>query len=427
MANALRAFMMSILRPIIWCIHRLPHRGRLQPEHARRIRNGDVEQALGPHLLSRTPLLSAGTTLELKDFIRDLKLTTNSSTVGKLIISRFQLRKSKRLPFRHEYVVLFVESKGVEYIIRIDRLGNLGSLTKGVRWHMGSFGIGGYSKDCVHIEEASSELGRLLKEDPAGSNILADLHHWSSVIQIKEDCVDLRKAAANLLNEINYKMQCSERYLLQQIIDLYDISSNPSFGLIASNQARFRAFEKATLKKLPDSIPDLLMQYFRVYSRRRIGLHDTALRGSFALLGLNESKNTKWRDPISHYRVLSAVSRYPLTLLDLSHRLEVLSKAWPAYNLITTNCNLIVMYLSALKLAGTRFLKSALKHDAEFSASITSSPSSEEHKPRPRRSLSTGGLPAEIQLGAEKDNFLPIPTSQDRQHDRKRAYSITCV
>ncbi|KAL5637932.1 hypothetical protein ACGC1H_002262 [Rhizoctonia solani] len=219
-------------------------------------------------------------------------------------------------------------------------LGNLGSLTKGVRWHLGSFGIGGYSKDCVRIESADSDAGRLLKNDTAGSSVLADLHHWSSIAKDKEDSMNLWKAAANLLHDTSYRMSNSERHLFKQFMDLYDISSDPCFGLSASNRARFKAFEQLTLRKLPDSIPDLLVQYLRVYSGRKLQLHDPVMRGMFALLGLRKSKSTDRRDPLFHCRVLSAMSRHPLTLLDLSYRLEVLSKAWPAYNLVTTNCEL---------------------------------------------------------------------------------------
>ncbi|CAE6470318.1 unnamed protein product, partial [Rhizoctonia solani] len=197
--------------------------------------------------------MTAGKSLTLEEFVKTLKLEDSSRTIGKLVVSRFQLRKSKRLPFRHEYVLLFVQSDGVEYIIRVDRLGNLGSLTKGVRWHLGSFGIGGYSKDCVRIEEVRSDAGWLLKNDVAGSCVLADLHHWSSIVENKEDNINLSMAAINLLNDINHALNNSERHLLQGFMDVYDISLDPCFGLTASNRARFRAFEQETLRKLPNS------------------------------------------------------------------------------------------------------------------------------------------------------------------------------
>ncbi|CAE6406777.1 unnamed protein product [Rhizoctonia solani] len=175
----------------------------------------DIEQGLGVHSPNQTPvaIMTAGTALTLETFIETLRLEASSSAVGELVVSRFQLRKSKRLPFRHEYVILFVQSEGVDYIIRVDRLGNLGSLTKGVRWHLGSFGIGGYSKDCVRIESADSDAGRLLKNDTAGSSVLADLHHWSSIAKDKEDSMNLWKAAANLLHDTSYRMSNSEQNL----------------------------------------------------------------------------------------------------------------------------------------------------------------------------------------------------------------------
>ncbi|KAH7345633.1 hypothetical protein B0J17DRAFT_728836 [Rhizoctonia solani] len=306
------------------------------------VRIADVEQSPGvdPPNHSLNNIITAGKSLTLDAFIRALKLEASSSTTGELVIARFQLRKSKRLPFRHEYVLLFLESRGVDYIIRVDRLGNLGSLTKGLRWHLVSFGIGGYSKDCVRIEEADSEAGRLLRNDAAGSNVLADLHHWSSIIKNKEDCIRLWKAATSLLKDINFGMSNSESSLLQQFMDAYDASSDPCFGLTTSNRTRFQAFEGAILRKLPDSIPDLLVQYLRVYAGQKLEFDDPAVRGTFALLGLSNNKHMNRKNPLFHCRVLVALSRPPLTLLDLSHRLEVLAKAWPAYNLVTTNCEL---------------------------------------------------------------------------------------
>lgn len=66
-------------------------------------------------------LLSPGV-WSLDKFVDLIKSASNSSTmIGQLLVRRVELRKSKRLPFRHEYVLVFVESEGRIYVIRLDR------------------------------------------------------------------------------------------------------------------------------------------------------------------------------------------------------------------------------------------------------------------------------------------------------------------
>ncbi|CAE6456650.1 unnamed protein product [Rhizoctonia solani] len=204
---------MHLLRALPRSFSNLSNRHHISKDEGRVRIRGKLNPQSYVNSMLRIPIdiISPGTSLTLGAFIEALKLQANSSSIGKIVVSRFQLRKSKRLPFRHEYVLFFIESGGNNYVIRVDRLGNLGSLTKGMRWHLGSFGIGGYSKDCVRIEKVDSDAGRLLKCDTAGSSVLADLHHWSSILKNEEYYTSLWKAAANLLQDIDYRMNKSER------------------------------------------------------------------------------------------------------------------------------------------------------------------------------------------------------------------------
>lgn len=66
-------------------------------------------------------LLAPGVALSLQDFAHRLKSGSSSSTIGQLEIQRVELRKSRRLPFRHEYVLVFVEIQECMHVIRLDR------------------------------------------------------------------------------------------------------------------------------------------------------------------------------------------------------------------------------------------------------------------------------------------------------------------
>ncbi|KAJ1302052.1 hypothetical protein OPQ81_000886 [Rhizoctonia solani] len=71
-----------------------------------------------------------------------------------------------------------------EYLVDLflrAQLGKSGPLTKGVLWHIGSFGVGGYSEDYVHIEETDLDAGQLLKNDIAGIIVLKPMEDcgWS--------------------------------------------------------------------------------------------------------------------------------------------------------------------------------------------------------------------------------------------------------
>lgn len=78
--------------------------------------------SVGSHDVESPPILIApGVSLSLEEFITRVKKGGTCTAVGQLVIQRVQLRKSKREPFRHEYVLVYVESHGSTYVIRLDR------------------------------------------------------------------------------------------------------------------------------------------------------------------------------------------------------------------------------------------------------------------------------------------------------------------
>ncbi|KAB5591712.1 hypothetical protein CTheo_4826 [Ceratobasidium theobromae] len=206
--------------------------------------------------------------------------------------------------------------------------GSLGSLIKGVRWHIGNIGIGGRSHDCVSIEKTESDAGRLLVEDTAGSNLIMDLHHWSTTIENKQDCLDLWISAFDV---------CAKFGVNSKTLDELEVALNfPKARWLTG--APHILIEDKRLESLA-LVPSLIEQRFCTRSGRKFPLSDPAMLGTLRILGFDS--NPKQHNSISYQlKSLYNISRSPLTLADLAHRLEIISYAWPAYNVATTNCEL---------------------------------------------------------------------------------------
>lgn len=237
-----------------------------------------------------------------------------------------------------------------------------------MRWHIGAVGIGGRSNDCVRIEQADSEQGRLLIEDINGSDQLLHLQHWSTLIEDRKDYLSLWKAAREVRKDRVKKfgpLHCALHPI--QVWDLINFRSTyihtAQLGvrlaaiLLDSNSLEEFSFSDRPvdetsfsrarhvpsyipqLRQLLASIPDLVERRFCELSGRPFPLSDPVMISILQLVG--HSKNTKHDGTlIRHFRFLHDISHQPLVLLDLAPRLELMSRAWPKYNITTTNCEL---------------------------------------------------------------------------------------
>lgn len=94
------------------------------------------------------------------------------------------------------------------------------------------------------------------------------------------------------------------------------------------------------LRQLLASIPALIERRFCVLSGHPFPLSDPVMTSTLKLLGHSKNVERDDRILVHHFRFLYDISHQPLVLLDLAHRLELMSRAWPTYNFATTNCEL---------------------------------------------------------------------------------------
>lgn len=59
--------------------------------------------------------------MSLVEFIRWTQYDSGDGGIASLPIDKVQFRQCKRLPFRHEYVVLYVHQDGINWVIRLER------------------------------------------------------------------------------------------------------------------------------------------------------------------------------------------------------------------------------------------------------------------------------------------------------------------
>ncbi|KAG9085666.1 hypothetical protein FS749_004242 [Ceratobasidium sp. UAMH 11750] len=113
--------------------------------------------------------------------------------LGNARITHIQARKSRRPPFLHEYIlVFFTAARDQRFVIRIDRLGKVGSTSSGwpLGWCTGRYGVAANTAiqevGLYHIQDAQSgvdSLGEpwLAMDGRWGSSPIATLATWESV------------------------------------------------------------------------------------------------------------------------------------------------------------------------------------------------------------------------------------------------------
>ncbi|KAG8715933.1 hypothetical protein FRC08_010017 [Ceratobasidium sp. 394] len=114
------------------------------------------------------------------------------TVLGDARITHIQARKSRRPPFLHEYIlVFFTAAGGQRFVIRIDRLGKVGSTSSGwpLGWCTGRYGVAANTAiqevGLYHIQDAQSGIdspdGTWLAMDGRwGSYPIATLATWES-------------------------------------------------------------------------------------------------------------------------------------------------------------------------------------------------------------------------------------------------------